>query len=218
MTTQGQVLELIKQARKSGVERKFTQAIEMVVTLKDIDTKKQEMNVNEVIFLPNRFGSEPKICVIASGDLALRAEKAQVDKVVMPDELNSLATNKRKAKKLARTYSFFLAETGLMATIGRLLGPYLGPRGRMPAPLPPNAPIEAMVKRFRQSVRMRGKGQLSIACKVGDVKMDDNKLAENIATVLTEVERKLPSGPKNVKELLIKMSMGKPAKIAVKGA
>ena len=57
--------------------------------MKDIDTKKNELNFNETIFLPHKLTNEPKICVIASGDVGLRAGKADADNVLDPSEVDS---------------------------------------------------------------------------------------------------------------------------------
>ena len=59
---------------------------------------------------------------------------------------------------------------------------------------------------------MKSKKQLSISCKVGDDKMDDEKVIQNIDLVLSNILKKLPSGINNVKSVIIKLSMGQPVK------
>ena len=68
--------------------------------------------------------------MFASGDNALRAKNAGADRVIEGAELDTLASEKRSAKKLAREYQFFLADTALMPKIGRILGSFLGPEGK----------------------------------------------------------------------------------------
>lgn len=214
MLTKQQIQEQVAKARSSDYKkRNFGQAFELVLTLKDIDVKKLDLNVNEVVFLPNKLSEEAKVCVFAAGDNAVRAERAGADRVIEAGELDRLASEKRQAKKLARQYQFFLADTGLMPKIGRILGPFLGPKGRMPTPVPPAAPLESMLSRYKTAVRIKSRGSLSIAGKIGDESLDDAKVADNALAVINQVERKLPNGEKNINSLLVKKSMGKLAKV-----
>ena len=65
--------------------------------------------------------------------------KKVVDTVISPEQIDELSENKREARKLAGKFDFFVAETGLMANIGKSLGVVLGPRGKMPRPIPPRS-------------------------------------------------------------------------------
>jgi large subunit ribosomal protein L1 len=101
-----------------------------------------------------------------------------------------------------------------MAAVGRSLGQFLGPKGKMPTPLPYGAPIESIAARMRSSVRARAKNQLNISTKIGDEKMDDSQLASNANAVIAAIEKKMPQGEKNISNALIKFSMGKVAKLS----
>ena len=207
MANQQELKQTVIQARKDVKKRNFSQSFELIVSFKDLDLKKQPLNLNEIVRLPNNFGKIPKICVFASGDLALRAEKVGVDDLFSEDELNVLSSQKRDVKKLSRKHDFFLAESKFMVNIGKLLGSQLGPLGKMPTPLPPNAPIEDFIKRFRSSVRIKCKNVNVIACKIGDESMTDDQVIENTSTILDFIEGKLPLGSKNLKDIFIKLSM-----------
>jgi len=210
MLTKTQIQQQIAKARADDYKkRNFSQSFELIVTLKDIDVKKLDLNVNEVVFLPNKLSEEAKVAVFAVGDNALRAERAGADRVIEAGELDRLASEKRAAKKLAREYQFFLADTGLMPKIGKILGQYLGPKGRMPTPVPPAAPLENMLSRYRTAVRVKARGSLSVAGKIGDESLDDSKIADNALAVIGQVEKKLPNGEKNIHSLLVKKTMGK---------
>ncbi|MGA2874678.1 MAG: 50S ribosomal protein L1 [Nitrososphaerales archaeon] len=214
MLTKTQIQQQVAKARSEDYKkRNFQQSFELILTLKDIDVKKLDLNVNEVVFLPNKLSDVAKICVFAGGDTALRAQNAGADRVIESGELDRLASEKRTAKKLAREYQFFMADTNLMPKIGKILGQYLGPKGRMPTPIPPAAPIEAMLTRYRTAVRVKARGSLSVAGKIGDESLDDSKVAENALAVINQVEKKLPNGEKNIHSLLVKKSMGKLEKI-----
>src|ERR687898_448650 len=207
MVSEAQLKELVRQAREGAGQRKFSQSVDLTVVLKDIDVKRG-FSVNEVVTLPHKPSHEATICVVGSGDLGTRARRAQIDKVIEQDQLGRLGTNKREARKIVRAYDFFLSDTALMATVGRSLGQFLGPKGKMPTPLPYGAPIESIATRMRSSVRARAKNQLNISTKIGDEKMDDKQLIQNANTILSLLEKKLPQGDKNIRNTSVKFTMG----------
>jgi large subunit ribosomal protein L1 len=197
---------MIKEAKTSKKERKFKQSLELIMVFKDIDVKKG-FSLNETIQLP-KTNSPATICVMASGDMGLKAKSAKADRVMDNDEINRLASNKREIRKIINSFDFFLADTKLMPIVGKVLGQLLGPRGKMPTPVPFNAPIDSFLARFRTSVRVRVKNSLSMSCKIGDESMDDVDLAANAHAVLSAIEKKLPNGDKNIRKVLIKTTMG----------
>jgi large subunit ribosomal protein L1 len=212
MVTNNQIAELVKRARESSTKRNFTQAAELTLVLKDIDVKKG-FNLNEVVTLPHKSSKIPSVCVVAGGDTGSRARKAGIDKVMEPSELDRLGTNKREARKLVRAHDFFLADTAQMAAIGRSLGQFLGPKGKMPTPLPYGAPVENIAARFKNSVRVKAKNQLNVSAKIGDEKMEDAQLVENASAIIAAIEKKLPQGDKNIRNAMVKFTMGKAAKL-----
>jgi large subunit ribosomal protein L1 len=213
LLTKTEIQDQVAKARSAEAQkRKFQESFELILKLKDIDVKKADLNINEVVFLPNKLAEQAKVCVFATGDNAVRAGRVGADRVVESSELDRLASEKRNAKKLAREFQFFLADTSLMPRIGRILGPFLGPRGRMPAPVAPNAPLETMLGRYRTAIRIRSRGSLSVAGKIGDETLDDAKVAENALAAISQVERKLPNGERNIHSVMIKKTMGHPVK------
>ena len=212
MITEAQITDLIKETKEATKERKFKQSIELIMNFKDIDVKKN-FQINEVIQLP-QTSSPATVCVLASGDMGTKAKAAKADAVLGADELSKYAENKREARKFINKYDFFLADTQVMPTVGKILGQLLGPRGKMPTPVPFNAPIDAFLQRFRSSIKARVRGSLSLSCKIGDESMDNAALAANAHAVLATIEKKLPNGDKNMKKIMIKTTMGKPVKQA----
>ena len=201
--------------RKDITKKKFTQSIELVVRLREVDLKKPENRINEAIALPNPPEKALKVCVIASGDLATRAKAAGADMLVGRQEIENLAKDKKGARKLAQEYEFFIAEAPMMPLVGRALGSFLGPRGKMPTPIPPNAPIDQVIINHRKMVRVRMREQPVLQCRVGTEAMPDEKLVENIQAVVSRIEQKLERGFKNIGEILVKGTMSKPVKISL---
>ena len=209
------VSRALGELRKSIAKKKFSQSIDLVVRLREVDLKKPENRINETIVLPNPSEKALKVCVIASGDLATRAKSAGADLLVGRQEMDNFAKDKKAARKLAQEYDFFIAEAPLMPLVGRALGSFLGPRGKMPTPVPPNAPIEQIVSNHRKMVRVRMREQPVLQCRVGTETMPDDKLAENIQAVVSRIEQKLERGFKNIGEILIKGTMSEPVKISL---
>ena len=210
MITEVQLAEVIKKAKGETKKRKFKQSIELIINFKDIDVKKG-FAINEVVQLP-KTNSPATVCVIATGDMNQKAKAAKADSVIGNDELTKYQANKRESRKFINKYDFFLADTQIMPTVGKALGQLLGPRGKMPTPVPFNAPIDAFLARFRTSIKVRTRASLSVSCKIGDESMEDSDLATNAFTVLNTIEKKLPNGEKNIRKVLIKTTMGKPVK------
>ena len=210
MITEAQLTEMIKTVKADAKQRKFKQALEIIITFKDIDVKKG-FALNEIVQLP-KTSSPAAVCVMATGDMSTKAKAAKADAVIGTEELDKFAANKRESRKFINKYDFFLADTKIMPVVGKVLGQLLGPRGKMPVPVPFDAPIESFLQRFRSSIKVRVRSSLSLSCKFGDETMDDADLAINAHAVVSAVEKKLPNGEKNIKRIMIKTTMGKPTK------
>jgi len=210
MITEAKFAEMIKQAKESTKQRKFKQSVEMILVFKDIDVKKG-FALNEVVQLP-KTSSPATVCIMATGDMGQKAKEAKADAVVGAEQLDKFAADKRASRKFINKYDFFLADTQIMPTVGKVLGQLLGPRGKMPTPVPFNASVEAFLQRFRSSIKVRARASLAMSCKIGDESMENSDLAINAHAVLSAVEKKLPNGEKNLKRIIIKTTMGKPIK------
>ena len=210
MITEAQLAEVVTKAKEETKKTKFKQSVELIINFKDIDVKKG-FAINEVVQLP-KTNSPATVCVIATGDMSQKAKAANADSVIGNEELEKFEANKRESRKFINKYDFFLADTKIMPTVGKALGQLLGPRGKMPTPVPFDAPIDAFLARFRTSIKVRTRASLSISCKIGDESMEDADLATNAFTVLNTIEKKLPNGEKNIKKVMIKTTMGKPVK------
>jgi len=204
------ILDAVKEAKEKSQKRNFTQSIELVLNLKDLDMKSSEGKLQEIIELPHFPEKQNKICVIASGELALKARKANADLVIERADLEGSAGKKRDLRKIADEYDFFIAEAPLMPLVGKILGPVLGPRGKMPVPVPPTADIASLMEKHRKTVVIRLRNQPILQCRVGTESMKEADIAENVQAVLRVLEAKLKRGAKNIKNAYIKTSMGKP--------
>ena len=209
------LLAAVKEVKSKGTERKFSQSIDLAINLQNVDMKKPEGRIQERIELPHSAGKELQVCVIASGEMALKAKKAGASLVLERAALEALVGDKKKQKDTARNYDIFIAEAPLMPLVGRSLGASLGPRGKMPTPVPPNANIKDAIERHRKIVLVRMRGQPVLQCRIGNEEMPDKEIAENVQTVVRRIEGKLKRGIKNFKSVYLKTSMGSAVKVAL---
>lgn len=207
------ILEAIKHAKAKSGEKKFNQTVDLILDIVEIDMKAPEGKIQEVVELPHITGKPNKICVVASGEFAMKAKHAQADKVLERADLDALNGKKKELRKLASEYDVFISEAPLMPLVGRILGPVLGPRGKMPIPVPPNVDIAPIINKHRKTVVVRMRSQPIIQVSVGSEQMKDEELVENTMAVLRVLDGKLKRGLKNVKYAFIKTSMGEPVKI-----
>lgn len=207
------ILKAVEETKKNSKKRKFSQTVNLIINLKDIDLKKPENRINELMEFPHSPKPKVMVTVFASGDLAFRAEQAGADKILGRQDIERLANDKKGAKKLTDDTDFFLAETSLMATVGKILGQILGPRGKMPTPIPPTAPIDTIINRHRKSTRVRLREQLNAQIGIGTEEMTDEMLVDNIQAVISLLERRLTRGMRNIRSVYVKTTMGPLTKI-----
>ncbi len=207
------ILAAVREAREKSEKRKFNQSVELVLKLHDIDMKSPEGKIQEVLELPHALEKPNKICVIASGELAMKARNAKADRVIERSELEGLGGKKQEMRKLANGYDVFIAEAPLMPMVGKILGPVLGPRGKMPIPVPPAVDISNLMLKHRKTIILRMRNQPIIQNRVAMENMKDEEIAENIQAVFRLLEGKLKKGTKNIRFAYIKTAMGTPVKI-----
>jgi len=207
------IVDALKEAKATSGGKKFNQTVDLILNIKEIDMKAPEGKIQEIVELPHATEKLNKICVVASGELALKARKANADKVVERADLDAMAGKKKDLRKLAEEYDVFIAEAPLMALVGKTLGPVLGPRGKMPIPVPPSADIAPLLTKHRKTVIVRMRNQPIIQVSVGSENMSEEQLYDNIQAILKVLEVKLKRGFKNIDTVFIKTSMGEPVKI-----
>ena len=206
------VNQVIEDALKSDKERKFVETVEVAINLRDVDLQNPQKRINAEVALPHGRGRPARVAVFAQGEMAVISKKI-VDTVLGPEQIDELSENKREARKLADRFDFFVAETGLMATIGKSLGVVLGPRGKMPRPIPPQADIERIINSLTNLVPVRSKDRPTFHVPFGNISMSQDQLAENLETILKRVESNLDRGSDNIASIWVKTTMGKAVRL-----
>ena len=208
------VMKAIKEAKDKSKKRNFVQSLDLVFNFMNIDFSKIDNRINVELTLPKGLGKRSEGAVIADDDLLAEAKK-HADFVITKQDLEKLAKDKKEAKRIASKYRFFIAETTLMPAVGKALGQILGPRGKMPKPVPPNAKLDAIVERLRKTVSIKSKGKYLPTVQVlfGTEEMSDDDLLANANAVISAVKEKLPNKDQNFRSIYIKTSMGPSIKI-----
>jgi large subunit ribosomal protein L1 len=211
------ILEAVRKMRQNAMPAKFKQSVELVVNVTGVDLSKPQNRFSEVVELPNDLGRKRrKILVVASGNLALEAGRTEgVSRVIEREELEALVGRKKDAKKIAKEYDFVLVEPSLMGLAARALGAALGSRGKTPIPIPPGTDIKAFVKRYLNSVQITLRKTPQVACLVGVEEEKDEKIAENVETVLNRIVDKLEKRQRNISSIYLKTTRGKPVRVEV---
>ena len=211
----GKLRAAFKEMRERSKKGNFNQSIELIINLRDLDMKKPEGRIEDKIELPRPLDKKVNICVFANGDMALRARRGGADLVLESVEIEGLTNDKKKQRQIAKNMDSFIAEAPLMPLVGRVFGPILGPRGKLPAPVAPTANIEEEIRRHRKMVLIRTRGQPVLQCRVGTEGMSDDEIIENIQAILTRIVRRLKRGLKNIGSIHIKTTMGPSVKVSI---
>jgi large subunit ribosomal protein L1 len=198
----------IELALRLGKKRNFLESVDATIVLKGIDLKSPEARIREIVYLPNKPNKDVKICVVAEGDLALKAKQLGLE-VYGRQDIQGI--EKKEAKRIAQKCDWVLVQVQLMGLAGKFLGPALGPRGKVPTPLPPNVNLDDFIERYKRAVMVRIKGQPQISVRIGTEDMEPEKLVENLQAVYNVVEQKL--GPQTISKVIVKKTMGVPVEV-----
>tara|TARA_Y100000766_G_scaffold62700_1_gene51998 strand:+ start:52 stop:696 length:645 start_codon:yes stop_codon:yes gene_type:complete len=204
----------IKQALEDAPERKFVQSIDIAFTIKDVDLKNPTNRIKEEIRLPSGRGRDVKIAMFAAGEAATRAREAGIT-VFTPPEIEELGGNKGRAKKIANQFDFFLSEVPHMGLIGRYLGTVLGPRGKMPRPVPPTLDPAVIATGLKTTVVVKSGDKMTFHAVIGTVEQSHDEILANAMEVYNRVVGRLERGAGNIRSLFVKTTMGPATRVEV---
>jgi large subunit ribosomal protein L1 len=208
------LLEGIKAAGQASKQRKFTQSWDLSINLKGVDLKKPENRFSSSIPLPHGKGRDAKVAVFA--DLLAKEAEEGADLVIRKNEIDGLAKDKKKLKKLMDEYDWFFSEASLLPGVVKSMGAVMGPRGKVPKPIPPNAKPKPMIIASKKMVRVALKDTPVIHVTIGNEKMPEEQVAANAEAVFNFVKEKIPKGVNSIKSVRIKLTMGPSVKVAMK--
>lgn len=198
----------VKEVREKSKKRNFDQTFDLIINLRNLDLKKPENKIDIDLNLPYSKGRAANICVFADATYT-KAKKTGVS-VISKDELEKM--DKQKGKELVNEYDSFLAEGPLMPTIGKILGPVLAPKGKMPSPYKEGDDVKSLIEKSGNRIMFKVKTPV-IQVPVGNEKMEDKKIEENVRSVINDIKKKLPKGNQQIKSVLLKLTMGPTVKV-----
>ena len=147
--------------------------------------------VRDTLVFPNQFKAEKKVLVFCKEDRVKEALDAGASFAGADEYIE-------KVKGGWLDFDVVVATPDMMKDVGRL-GMVLGRKGLMPNPKTGTVTVDiakaiAELKKGRTEYRADKAGVVHIA--VGKCSMDTAKIAENVATLLSEIDRKKPSDAK----------------------
>lgn len=205
--------QAVSRALEDAPPRNFRETVDLAINLRDLDLNEPSNRVDESIVLPAGTGQDTSIVVFAEGETAVRADEV-ADGVLSGDDLADLGDDQSAAKDLADDTDFFIAEESMMQDIARHLGIVLGPRGKMPEPLDPDADVVEVVNRMKNTVQLRSGDRKTFHTRVGAEDMGAEDIATNIDVIIRRLHANLEKGPLNVDSVYVKTTMGPAVEVA----
>ena len=214
-----QIQAALAKAKDISEKRNFKQSFDLIINLRGLDPKKPEHQIDAFVTLPHSRGKKVKVCALVGAELESQA-KGIVDSVILSDNFEKYK-DKKEIRKIANSFDFFIAQANMMPKVATSFGRIFGPRGKMPNPksgciVAPNANLSPLYEKLQHTIRIINKGSPLVQCPIGTEDMSDNDVAENALIVYNSLLQLLPNEKHNIKDVYVKLTMGKPVRIGEK--
>lgn len=196
-----EAIALVKQTGKA----KFDETVELSIRL-GVDPRHADQQVRGTVVLPHGTGKKVRVLVFAKGEKADEARAAGAE-YVGEAELADKIKNENWFD-----FDVAIATPDMMGVVGRI-GRILGPKGLMPNPK--SGTVTADVAKAVEEVK-GGKVEYRVDktaiahVPIGKVSFDEEKLVENLTTLMEAVIKAKPSSAKGtyLKSLFLSTTMG----------
>ena len=199
---------------KQAAHAQFDETVELHLRM-GLDPRNASQQVRGVALLPHGLGKKVRVLVFAQGEAARIAEEAGAD-YVGGDDL---------VKKIEGGWLEFdttIATPDMMGKVGKL-GKILGRRGLMPNPksgtVVPQNDLSRVISDARKGrVEFRLDRTAIIHVPLGKVSFEDEKLADNLTTLVEAVVKAKPGGVKGqyIRSATLTTTMGPGIKLDLK--
>lgn len=203
----GEALNIVKKSKVT----KFDSSVDIAIKL-NLDTAKAEQQLRGTLTLPNYFGKVQRIIVIDDSLTPNDAKELKVLKVGSTDLIAEITRG-------WIDFDLIITTPKMMPSLSKL-GKLLGPRGLMPNPKVGNVTINVRktVQEFQKGVsQYRTDSYGNIHMLVGKISSDNNKIEENINTIINFIKSKRPSTVKGVfiQNISLSSTMGPGVKVLI---
>jgi large subunit ribosomal protein L1 len=196
---------------KGNATAKFDETVEVAANL-GVDPRHADQQVRGTVALPHGTGKSVSVLVLAQGDKVKEAESAGADHVGGDDYIE-------KIQKGWTEVDVVITTPDMMGRVGKL-GKILGPRGLMPNPKSGTVTMDVAkavkeVKAGKIEYRVDKTGNVQVP--VGKASFGEDALAENIRTLIAELNRVKPSASKGTyfKNVTVSSTMGPGVRVDV---
>ena len=197
--------EAIGLAKKTA-PAKFDETVELHIRT-GLDPRHADQQIRGTALLPHGLGKTVRVLVFAEGEAARNAELAGADHVGSDVLI-------KRVEEGWTDFDVALASREIMSKVSRL-GRVLGPRGLMPNPrtgtvVDPGDLAKAVSDARQGRVEFRLDRTALIHVPIGKVSFDEEKLLENMATIVDAIVKAKPSGAKGqfIRSAAIATTMG----------
>jgi large subunit ribosomal protein L1 len=196
-------LEAARLAKETSTT-KYDATVEVAMRL-GVDPRKADQMVRGTVNLPHGTGKTARVIVFATGDRAAEAEAAGADAVGSEDLIERIQGG-------WLDFDAAIATPDQMSKVGKIAR-ILGPRGLMPNPktgtVTPDV-TKAVNDIKGGKINFRVDKQANLHLVIGKASFDTEKLVENYAAALEEINRAKPSSSKGkfLKKVTFSTTMG----------
>jgi len=194
---------------KNVATAKFDETVEIAVRL-GVDPKKADQQIRGAVVLPHGTGKTQRVLVFAKGDKVKEAEVAGADYVGDEDYIN-------KIQQGWFDFDVVVATPDMMGSVGKL-GRVLGPKGLMPNPKTGTVTFDVAkavneIKAGKIEYRVDKAG--NIHAPIGKVSFEDQKLLDNLNTVVDTLIKVKPAAAKGqyIRNITVSSTMGPGIKV-----
>lgn len=200
---------------KDHKERKFVETIDLQIGLKDYDPNKDK-RFNGTVKLNYIARPNLKVCVIADAKHVDQCKEAKIDYIEVDSLKTKINPNDKKGKDLkkwAGKYKILFMSETIVRQLPKLGGPLLTKWGKFPFVIKSNEKVRAKVDEQLASVKFQLKKVLCLGVAVGNVKMTEDQIRQNLTMAINYLISLLKKGWNNIKSLYIRTTMGKPVSL-----